>query len=106
MIKAIGAVPVLAFLVLAMPASAQTRLPAQLSIDNQRAATLTDLSIADADGKVIARISRGIAAGKKSVIKLGKAKGCEFAVQARFDDEGEVDETLNLCKEKVLRFRE
>jgi hypothetical protein len=94
------------FALLTLPAAAQTKLPPQITIDNQRAATLTDLAIADSDGKIISRMARPVAAGKKSVIKLGKAKGCEFAVQARFDDDGEVDETLNLCKEKVLRFRE
>jgi uncharacterized iron-regulated protein len=85
---------------------AQTRLPAQVNIDNQRAATMTELLVSDGEGKVIARLGRPLAAGKKSALKLGKAKGCEMVVQAKFDDEGEVEETLNLCKEKVLRFRE
>ncbi len=85
---------------------AQTRLPAQINVDNQRAATLTELVVADGEGKIIARLARPLAAGKKSVLKLGKAKGCAMTIQARFDDEGEVDETLNLCKEKVLRFKE
>ncbi len=95
-----------AILLPAASAVAQTRLPAQINVDNQRAATLTELVVADGEGKVIARLARPLAAGKKSVLKFGKAKGCEMTVQARFDDEGEVDETLNLCKEKVLRFRE
>ncbi len=94
------------FLLVATAAQAQTRLPAQVGIDNQRAATMTELLVSDSEGKVIARLGRPLAAGKKSALKLGKAKGCDMVVQAKFDDEGEVEETLNLCKEKVLRFRE
>jgi hypothetical protein len=93
-------------LLAAAPALAQARPPAQIGIENRRAATLTELAIADAEGNVIARLARPVAAGQKSAIKLGKAKGCDMTVQAKFDDEGEVEETLNLCKEKVLRFRE
>jgi uncharacterized iron-regulated protein len=94
------------FLLTATASQAQTRLPAQVNLDNQRAATMTELLVSDSEGKVIARLGRPLAAGKKSALKLGKAKGCEMVVQAKFDDEGEVEETLNLCKEKVLRFRE
>jgi hypothetical protein len=93
-------------LLAAAPAFAQARPPAQIGIENRRAATLTELAITDAEGNVIARLARPVAAGKKSAVKLGKAKGCDMIVQAKFDDEGEVEETLNLCKEKVLRFRE
>jgi hypothetical protein len=85
---------------------AQTRLPAQINIDNQRPAALTALVITDGEGKNIGRISRPLAAGKKSMLKLTKTKGCEMNVQATFDDEGEINETLDLCKEKVLRFKD
>jgi hypothetical protein len=95
-----------AFLLAAGAASAQTRLPPQLAIENLRAANLTSLEILDGEGKVIARLTRPVAAGKKSTVRLQRAQGCDMTVQARFDDEGEVDETLNLCREKVLRFRE
>jgi hypothetical protein len=91
---------------LAQAAKAQARLPAQMNIDNQRPAAMTDLAITDAEGKVIGKLTRPLAAGKKSVVKLAKAKGCEFNVQARFDDEGEVDATVNLCREKRLRFHD
>jgi hypothetical protein len=90
----------------ASPAAAQTRLPAQLALENLRAANLTSLEILDGEGKVIARLQRPLAAGKKGSIRLQRTRGCDMTVQARFDDEGEVDETLNLCREKVLRFRE
>jgi hypothetical protein len=90
----------------ASSALAQSRLPAQISIDNQRPANLTELVISDAEGNAVARLARPLAPGKKSALKLGKAKGCEMNVQARFEDDSEVDETLDLCKEKVLRFRE
>jgi uncharacterized iron-regulated protein len=95
-----------AILLATTASQAQTRLPAQVNIDNQRAATMTELLVSDSEGKVIARLGRPLAAGKKSALKLGKARGCEMVVQAKFDDEGEVEETLNLCREKVLRFRE
>ena len=90
----------------ASSAFAQSRLPAQISIDNQRPANLTELVISDAEGNAVARLVRPLAPGKKSALKLGKGKGCEMNVQARFEDDSEVDETLDLCKEKVLRFRE
>ncbi len=90
----------------AAPALAQSRPPAQINLDNRRAATLTALTVADAQGKVLGQLARPLAAGKKGVLRLGRAQGCELMVQARFDDEGEVDETVNLCREKVLRFTE
>jgi hypothetical protein len=95
-----------ALIVLAAPALAQSRPPGQINLDNQRAANLTELTVADAEGNVVGRLTRPLAAGKKSVLRLTRAKGCDMAVQARFDDEGEVEETLNFCREKVLRFRD
>jgi hypothetical protein len=68
------------------------------------AAAQTSLEILDVEGKVIARLQRPLASGRKGALRLQRASGCDFTVQARFDDEGEVDETLNLCREKVLRF--
>jgi hypothetical protein len=85
---------------------AQSRPPGQMPIENRRAAMLTEATIADADGKVVGRLARPLAAGKKSAIRLQQARGCDFTVQAKFDDEGEIDETVNLCREKVLRFVE
>jgi len=104
--KSLYALAALALLASAAPALAQSRPPGQVNIDNQRAATLTGLSVADAEGNVIGQLARPVAAGKKSVLKLGRAKACDMTVQARFDDDGEVEETVNLCREKVLRFRE
>jgi hypothetical protein len=86
--------------------SAQSRPPAQINVENRRAAMLTEVVIADAEGNAVARLNRPLAAGQKTVLRMTKAKGCDFTVQAKFDDEGEVDETLNLCREKVLRFTE
>jgi hypothetical protein len=95
-----------AFTLAASAASAQTRLPAQMPVENARAANLTELVITDAEGKAVARLTKPLAAGKKSSLKLAKVKGCEMNVSARFDDEGEVDEVVNLCREKRLRFME
>jgi hypothetical protein len=83
---------------------ASQRLPAQIPIENARAANLTELSLVDADGKVIGRLARPLAAGAKATMRLQRGKGCDVAVRASFDDEGEVDETVNLCREKRLRF--
>jgi hypothetical protein len=98
----------LATIVMISPISAmaQTRLPAQVNVENRRAANLVSLEVIDGGGNVIARLARPLAAGRSSVVRLGRATGCDMTVQARFDDEGEVDETLNLCREKVLRFRD
>jgi hypothetical protein len=101
------AILIAAALALSVPAAvAQTRLPAEMRLENLRAANLVSLEIMDGEGKVIGRLQRPLAAGKKSAIRLTRTTGCDMTVQARFDDEGEVDETLNLCREKVLRFRE
>jgi hypothetical protein len=95
-----------AFSLLASAASAQTRLPAEMRLENLRAANLISLEILDGEGKMIGRLQRPLAAGRKGAIKLTRTRGCDMTVQARFDDEAEVDETLNLCREKVLKFRE
>lgn len=95
-----------ALALLAGGAAAQTRLPAELRVENQRAANLVSVEILDGEGKVIGRLARPLAAGKKAAMRLQRGRGCDMTVQARFDDEGEVDETINLCREKVLRFRE
>jgi hypothetical protein len=104
MISRFAAVAV--FTMLASAASAQTRLPAQMPIENERGANLTELVISDAEGKAVARLTKPLAAGKKTTLKFAKAKGCEMTVSARFDDEGEVDEVVNLCREKRIRFKE
>lgn len=96
----------LALLASAAPSLAQSRPPAQINVENRRAASLTELTVADAEGNVVGRLARPVAGGKKSVLKLTRPKACEMAVQARFDDEGEVEETVNFCREKVLRFTE
>jgi hypothetical protein len=85
-------------------ASAQTRLPGQINLDNQRAATLTELTLTDAEGKAIGRITKPLATGKRTVLKLSRGKSCDVTVVARFDDEGAIEENLDLCSEKVLRF--
>jgi hypothetical protein len=90
----------------ATSAVAQTRPPGQIAVENRRAANLTSLEVLDGEGKVIGRLARPLAAGKKSALKLQRVQSCDMTVQARFDDDGEVEETVNLCREKVLRFRE
>jgi hypothetical protein len=87
-------------------AEAQTRLPGELRVENLRPANLVSLEILDGEGKVIARLARPVAGGKKAQLRLQRANGCDMTVQAKFDDDGEVEETLNLCRERVLRFRE
>jgi hypothetical protein len=77
-----------------------------MRLENLRTANLVSLEILDSEGKVIGSLQRPLAAGKKGSVRLSRGQGCDMTVQARFDDEGEVDETVNLCREKVLRFRE
>jgi hypothetical protein len=90
----------------AAPALAQSRPSGQVAIENRRSANLTSLEVMDSEGKVIGRLARPLAPGGKSTLRLQRAQGCDMTVQARFDDDGEVDETVNLCREKVLRFRD
>lgn len=89
-------------------ASAQSRttLPAQIPVENRRAAVLTELVINAEDGKTIARLAKPLEAGKRATLRLTRAKGCTVSVAARFDDEAESDGQVNLCTERVLRFVE
>jgi hypothetical protein len=95
-----------ALILLASSASAQTRMPGEMRLENLRAANLVSLEILDGEGRTIGRLQRPLAAGMKGSVRLQRGQGCDMTVQARFDDDGEVDETVNLCREKVLRFRE
>jgi hypothetical protein len=90
------------------PAEAQRaqRLPAQMPIENLRAANVTEFAIVDQEGKVIGRLARPLAAGKKASVRLQRGANCELTVRATFDDEAEIDETVNLCREKVIRLRD
>lgn len=92
----------------ATAASAQTRttLPAQIPVENRRAAVLTELVINAEDGKTIARLAKPLEAGKRATLRLTRAKGCTVSIAARFDDEAESDGQINLCTERVLRFVE
>jgi hypothetical protein len=99
----------LALAALVVGAEAQQRgqrLPASMPLENTRAANLTALEVSDSDGKVIGRLTRPLAAGKKASLRLTKGKGCEMTVRGQFDDDGEIDDTVNFCREKVLRFRD
>jgi hypothetical protein len=106
LLTAAAAVAVILGSTMGADAQRAARLPAQMPIENMRAANLTELVIVDGDAKVIGRLARPLAAGKKASVKLGRSTSCALNVRATFDDEGEVDETLDLCKEKRLRFVE
>jgi hypothetical protein len=90
-----------------MAAEAQRQqVRGQINVINQRAAVLTELIIAEPDGKVIAQLPRPLAAGRTVPLRLQRSTTCGLQVQAKFDDEGEVDETVDLCRERQLRFRD
>lgn len=79
--------------------------PGQIALVNARAVPLMGLELALADGTSIARLAKPLAPGKRVMLKLGKGATCTLAVAARFEDEAEpAAETVDVCKDKSLRF--
>jgi len=83
------------------------KAPAQVTLVNGRSATLTGLELTLADGKSVAKLGKPLAGGKKTVLKLGKGATCTLGLAASFEDDAEpVADTVDICKDKSLRFTE
>lgn len=101
---------VLAGLAGTAPAAAQGSKPqSSITVTNGRTAMLTVLEIAStgANPKLVGKIDKPLAPGKSIKIALKGAKGCEYYVLARFDDDSEANaDDMDLCREKTIRLTE
>lgn len=93
------------------PALAQraAKPPAQVNVTNNRSVALTSLEIATTgeQSRLVAKLSKPLAPGKSVALKLNTPAGCSFYVLAKFDDDVESDaESMDLCKDKVIRLTE
>lgn len=104
----VGKLVLLAVAAMLLPVAAEAQqrrptVPGQVTVENRRAATMTDLVLSSEDGITLARLAKPLAPGKKTVLKIGKTKGCVVGVAARFEDEGELDGPTDVCKDRVIR---
>lgn len=93
------------------PAFAQraAKPPAQINVTNMRSVALTSFEIATIgeQSRLVAKLAKPLAPGKSIALKLNKPAGCEYYVLAKFDDDVESDaESMDLCKDKVIRLTE
>jgi hypothetical protein len=105
-----GAAACAGLIVAATPAAAQrAKPPAQITVHNMRAAPLTAFEIATTGDqpRLVGKLAKPLAPGKRADIKLSKPTGCSYFVLAKFGDEVESDaEGMDLCKDKVIRLTE
>jgi hypothetical protein len=91
-------------------AQAQSARPqANITVTNARTTMLTVFEIASTgdNPKLVARITQPLAPGKSVKLALKGAKGCEYYVLARFDDDSEANsDGMDLCREKTIRLTE
>lgn len=90
------------------PATAQSaKPPAQVKVTNARLVPVVSLEITTPGDqpRLIAKLSKPLAAGKSIALKLNKPAGCNYSVLAKFSDEVESDnEGIDLCREKSIRL--
>lgn len=93
----------------ALPAAAQGKPPAQITIHNMRAAPVTTLEIATSGDqpRLVAKLAKPLAPGQRTVLKLSKPSGCSYFVMAKFGDDAESEaDAMDLCRDKVIRLTE
>ncbi len=94
----------------AAPAAAQkAKPPAQIKITNMRASPLTTFEIATTgdQSRLVGKLAKPLEPGKSTAVKLNKPLGCNYYVLARFGDDAESDgESMDLCKDRVIRLTE
>ena len=80
---------------------------ASVTVTNQRAIGLKELDAAAAGGSKTRKIVTKLAAGGKTVVKLGKGKDCLYDFHAVYDDGQSADLTsVDVCKDKALNLVE
>jgi hypothetical protein len=75
-----------------------------LVVANARAVPATTVSV-EAGSKTVS-LSKPLAPNGKATLKLPKMTGCMVSVSASFADESVVEQEVDVCKEKTLRFTE
>lgn len=109
---ATGALAAMALAAMAGNSSAQRAnkpgSPGRITLENKRAATLTELKIIGKEGAATERvIATNLAPGKKITVTLPARIGCMFDIAGTYDDDATVEVAdSNLCKEKALRLVE
>lgn len=86
-----------------------TKPQANITVTNARTTMLTTFEIASTgdNPKLVAKIAKPLAPGQSVKLALKGAKGCDYYVLARFDDDSEAAaESMDLCREKVVRLTE
>lgn len=95
-------------MLVSLPASAQQpRPPGQIKITNMRSALLTTFEIATTgeQPRLVGKLSKPLAPGQSTSIRLNRPAGCAYYVLARFDDAAESDaDSMDLCRERVIRL--
>ena len=80
---------------------------ASVTVTNQRAIGLKELDAAAAGGSKTRKIVTKLAAGGKTVVKLGKGKDCLYDFHAVYDDGQSADlASVDVCKDKALNLVE
>jgi hypothetical protein len=78
-----------------------------VTVTNQRAVGLKELDAAAAGGPKTKKIVSKLAAGGKTVVKLGKGKDCLYDFHAIFDDGQSADlSSVDVCKDQALNLVE
>ncbi|MDF2120353.1 hypothetical protein PY365_32810 [Roseiarcaceae bacterium H3SJ34-1] len=82
--------------------------PGRITLENKRAATLTELKIIGKEGAAAERvIATNLAPGKKITVTLPARIGCIFDLAGTYDDDSTIEVAdSNLCKDKALRLVE
>jgi hypothetical protein len=90
----------------AQTASRGGKLPAQVTITNERDLILASLEIMPkAGGTAVATLKEPLSAGSSVKLRLTKAKGCAYVVSGLFEDGSDLAPVqLDLCKDPLLRL--
>lgn len=85
---------------------ARQKIPAAITVQNDRAVELKSLTIAaaGAETKPVASLAKPLAAGKKTTLSLKGLKSCLVSVAAVFGDDGDADSEMDICKDRTVRF--
>ena len=90
-----------------MPAVAQGKPPAQITLTNMRSAPVTSFEIATGgeQPRLVGKLARPLAPGKSTTIKLNKPSGCTYFLLAKFGDDVESEgDAMDLCKDRLIRL--
>jgi hypothetical protein len=92
----------------AQAAARGAKLPAQVTVTNERDLILASLEIMPkAGGSAVAALKEPLNGGSSVKLRLVKAKGCAYVVTGLFEDGSDLAPVqIDLCKDPVLRLVE